>query len=295
MILNWSTDDRAAFFNGIHPDRIKEADKQRLVELFTGGPSPSTSAAPACLPNRPQRKNEYDPIAKPPLEVERRITSGQAPLSELMQVMILQNTKEFQEILQTIDSLFAEHEQQLAKDDRSWISFFHKVYDKRPIMRLFQENGPGENNWAIKFYLRRKLNGGDSIVDDNQAVANGQENGHRNLTGPNKSNLDNNLLHHSVDFESNIRPYGGITLSTCPFHFPPDYRLANPRLKHLLNSHGAEELFPAFITVGIRTDQALNELKPLAIQDRTKNFVNAPRVHLTDLQNFVLRLILNKL
>ena len=99
MVLNWSTDHRVAFFTGIHPDRIKTTDKQRLVKLFTGGPSPSTSAAPSCLPNRPRRENEYDPIAKPPLEVERRITSGQAPLSELMQAMTLQNAKEFQEIL----------------------------------------------------------------------------------------------------------------------------------------------------------------------------------------------------
>jgi len=160
-------------------------------------------------------------------------------------------------------------------------------------MRLFQENGPGENNWAIKFYLRRKLNGGDSMqIDDDQAGANGQENDHANLTGPNNSNPDNNLPHRSVDLESNTRPYPGITLSTCPGHLPPDYRLASPRLKYLLNSHGAEELFPAFIAAGIRTDPALSNLRSLAKQDRTKNFA---RVHLTDLQIFVLRLILNKL
>ena len=99
MILNWSPGDRAAFFNGIHPDRIKATDKQRLVKLFSGSPSASTSAAPACIPNRSRREREYDPIAKPPPEVERRITSGQAPLSELMQAMALQNSQEFLEIL----------------------------------------------------------------------------------------------------------------------------------------------------------------------------------------------------
>ena len=31
-------------------------------------------------------------------------------------------------------------------------------------MRLYQEPGPEENNWAIKFYLRRKLRGGIRLL-----------------------------------------------------------------------------------------------------------------------------------
>lgn len=40
------------------------------------------------------------------------------------------------------------------------IDFAQQVYIRWPVMGLYQEAGPEQNNWAIKFYLRRKLAGG---------------------------------------------------------------------------------------------------------------------------------------
>lgn len=90
-------------------------------------------------------------------------------------------------------------------------------------------------------------------------------------------------------------PYPGITLTTCPVHHPPDHRLVGQRLQHLLESHGSEELLPAFMTVGIKTDQALIALSQLAKQDRVKPFNGEPNLHLTDLQKFALQMILDRL
>ncbi|KAF8623589.1 hypothetical protein AX15_006354 [Amanita polypyramis BW_CC] len=290
MILNWTPADRAAFVNALNQNRVKATDKQRLIELLARRQVVSPSAVKT--PVRSRRERPYDPIPKPLPDVERRLISAQVSLSELMQAMTIQDEQEFHEILQTIDTLYGEDDDQSGRDNQWWIQFFHKVYSRWPVMRLYQEAGPEQNNWAIKFYLRRKLAGGIGLSPDNTPTDNltyGRETATRCRTmSPDIDSYPNPNVNQTL-------PYPGITLSTCPAHHPPDYRLVGPRLRHLLESHGSEELLPAFIAVGIKTDQALHSLSQLTRQDRIKSFNKETNIHLTDLQVFALQMILNKL
>ncbi|KAF8743613.1 hypothetical protein AX14_001676 [Amanita brunnescens Koide BX004] len=297
MVLNWPCADRVAFVNALRPDQVRPVDKQRLITLLTG----SSSSSHVRAPNRSRRERQYDPIPKPPPDIERQLTSPDTPLSELMQAMTIRDEQQFDEILQAIDRLYGECAETSARDHQWWHQFFQKVYSEWPVMPLYREPGPEENNWAIKFYLRRKLSGGIRLSPKEASTSiTPQE--ERHITG----SLSRRSISPEIDFpynpysnsnDSQVQPYPGIALSTCPAHLPPDYRLVGQKLQNLLESHGSEELLPAFITAGIKTDQALISLSQLSKADRIKSFrqPDQPDLHLTDLQAFTLRRILHQL
>jgi len=102
MVLNWSPTDSVAFVNSLSPDKVKPADKQRLVMLLTSRSLASYSnsvRSSVRQPNRSRRERPYDPIPKPPPAVEQHVTSPDTPLFELMQATTIQNAQEFEEIL----------------------------------------------------------------------------------------------------------------------------------------------------------------------------------------------------
>lgn len=162
--------------------------------------------SPVRPPNR-SRREQYDPIPKPPPDVERQLTSPDTPLSELMQAMTIRDEQLFDEILvsthivvsyllgsvtlsqQSIDRHYGEWDETSARDDQWWKQFFkkvrtvgtiiiglwidfaQKVYSEWPVMPLYREPGPEENNWAIKFYLRRKLSGGMRLSPEEGSIS----------------------------------------------------------------------------------------------------------------------------
>lgn len=154
MVLNWSPADRVTFINSLSSDQVKPADRQRLVTLLTNRPSASCSNSVKSLvrpPHRSRRERPYDPIPKPPPDVEQHLTSPDTPLYELMQATTVQNAQEFEEILvsssyryflslllifygsvtlsqQAIDRIYGECEHTSSdKDNQWWIQFFQAV------------------------------------------------------------------------------------------------------------------------------------------------------------------------
>ncbi|KAK2466782.1 hypothetical protein APHAL10511_001040 [Amanita phalloides] len=287
MVQSWSQAERISFISSLRSDQVRPGDKQRLIKILAGG----SSASSLGLIKRSRRERPYDPIPKPPPDAERRLTSPEAPLSELMQAMTIQSEQEFYKILQTIDQLYDEFDDASVMNNEWWSQFFQKIYSKWPVMKLYQESGPQRNNWAIKFYLRRKLAGGAqlSLNDIGTPLRYDRENGiNAPISGRSPSpDIDSTGSVHSG--------YPGFTLSTCPMHYPPDPRLVNARLRHILEMHGSEDLIPAFITVEIKTDEALLNLGQMTIQDRMRKFVSGTHLQLTDLQKFALQLVLGKL
>lgn len=141
MVLNWPCADRVAFVNALRPDQVRPVDKQRLITLLTG----SSSSSHVRAPNRSRRERQYDPIPKPPPDIERQLTSPDTPLSELMQAMTIRDEQQFDEILvsthivvsyflgsvtlsqQAIDRLYGECAETSARDHQWWHQFFQKV------------------------------------------------------------------------------------------------------------------------------------------------------------------------
>ncbi|KAF8637327.1 hypothetical protein AX17_002828 [Amanita inopinata Kibby_2008] len=300
MLLSWTPAYRQAFISALHPDRIKPADKQRLASFLTNNISEApASNAPGIETTSvtPRRVRVYEPIPKPPLDVELRLIDPRTPLSELKRVMTIVEEEQFQDIVRAIDCLYEEHSENLLADDqRFWVDAYSTIYRQCPVLRLFRESGPVDRNWAIRIYVKRKLQLGIDIQGDQGS---GSDMVSRTLSmdvpRPRTPTPDAGPSQKCVLSDSQVPSYPGVSLSTCPVHHPPDLRLVSPRLQHLLESHGSEELLPAFIAAGIKTDQALNVLSLQKERDRLQPFLTEPNLHLTDLQNFTLKMFLDSL
>ncbi|PFH54199.1 hypothetical protein AMATHDRAFT_83309 [Amanita thiersii Skay4041] len=323
-ILNWEEANRLEFIDALPSKLVPMMEKIRLRRLLVPraqAPHQNNQyqnhryeGSPA-TPRR-EREYEYAQIPRPSKEEEERLSSPRTPLDELRKAMTIQ-PENFESVTAAIDAVYEQYSDKLNDAGvTAWKEFYNALYAREPVLQLYRTTG--SNNWAASIYIKHLLRPSHKTAAGPTSQTQTRENSRTSTmpcTPPRRPELVPSKLQRQMagfgkgattvldiptpglleQSASMPNPHRGITLTTCPIHYPPDPRIVSQNLQELLGSSGSDELLPAFVAVGIRTDEGVKELASLSKKDRVQLFKENQDLKFTELQTFMLKTMLHKL